>query len=323
LPTPSPTTYALADVIRHTGAKRPQIEYWVRKGLIRGEFEHGTGLPRQFVFRNLVEISFAVDLTKLGVRTEAIESMLDRLRYGDVETDVRTKWFVEAISEPAIEYRKPSRKQLREMREMREMREQMQAIDDITPREERCCADLNDDGTLKLLRLLRAYVDEGVSVVEARKALMAVAREHLRDHRRWDRKREEFDKRWRQFKNPKSRPANAQFFLVATLRSSDDEKQTWLHAALTDFKDKDEVPRDRAAIIVSIRETLERLETATTDSWPATPENRVHKHRSLENEVSARQLVDQAFQEYEKAERIKELRALGKLPPAKEQVHAH
>ena len=317
LPTPSPNTYVLAEVIRHTGAKRPQIEYWVRKGLIRGEFEHGTGLPRQFVFRNLVEISIAVDLTKLGVGTEAIDSMLDGLRYGDVETDVRTAWFVQVTNNPALEYSKPSRK------ELREMREQVQAIDDVTPREERCCADLNDDGTLKLLRLLRAYVDEGVSAVEARKALMGVAREHLRDHRRWDKRREDFHKRWRQFKNPKTRPANAQFFLVATLGSSDDEKQTWLHASLTDFKDKDDIPRDRAAIIVSIRETLERLETATSDSWPATPESRVHKSRSLDSHVSARQLVDQAFQEYEKAERIKELRALGKLPPAREHVHAH
>lgn len=317
MPTPSPNTYVLAEVIRHTGAKRPQIEYWVRKGLIRGEFEHGTGLPRQFVFRNLVEISIAVDLTKLGVGTEAIDSMLDGLRYGDVETDVRTAWFVQVTNNPALEYSKPSRK------ELREMREQVQAIDDVTPREERCCADLNDDGTLKLLRLLRAYVDEGVSAVEARKALMGVAREHLRDHRRWDKRREDFHKRWRQFKNPKTRPANAQFFLVATLGSSDDEKQTWLHASLTDFKDKDDIPRDRAAIIVSIRETLERLETATSDSWPATPESRVHKSRSLDSHVSARQLVDQAFQEYEKAERIKELRALGKLPPAREHVHAH
>jgi hypothetical protein len=87
---------------------------------------------------------------------------------------------------------------------------------------------VNDDGTLKLLRLLRAYVKEGVSNAEARKGLMVVAGEHLRDCRRWDKERENFQKRWRQFKNPKSRPSN-QFWLVATLRSSEDEKQTWLH----------------------------------------------------------------------------------------------
>jgi DNA-binding transcriptional MerR regulator len=315
LPTPSPTTYPLADVIRLTGAKRPQIEYWVRKGLIRGEFEHGTGLPRQFVFRNLVEIATAVDLTRLGLSTEAIDSLLDKLRYGDVETDVRTQWFVEATSRPAIEYRKPSRK------EMRDVRERMQAEDDVTPREERCCAELNDDGTLKLLRLLRAYVNEGVSDVEARKGLMAVAREHLRDHRRWDKEREGFHKRWRQFKNPKTRPSNAQFWLVTTLHSSDDEKQTWLHGTLTDFKDPGDVPRERAAVIVPVRQILERLEKATHDSWPATAEKRVHPYTSPESAISARQLVDQAFKEYEKAERVRELRALGQLPPPREHHH--
>ena len=315
--TPSPTTYALADVIRLTGAKRPQIEYWVRKSLIRGEFEHGTGLPRQFVFRNLVEISIAVELTRLGLKTESIHSLLDSLRYGDVETDVRTDWFVRATSHPAVQYPKPSRK------EVREMREQMQAIDDVTPREEQCCAELNDDGTLKLLRLLRAYVNEGVSDAEARKGLMAVAREHLREHRRWDREREDLQKRWRQFKNPKTRPASAQFWLAATLHHSEDEKQTWLRSTLTDFKDPTDVPRERAAVVVPVRPLLDRLEMATNDSWPATAEKRVHHYRGPESTISPRQLVDQAFAEYEKAEKVRELRALGKLPPAKEHDHAH
>jgi DNA-binding transcriptional MerR regulator len=317
LPSLSPSTYALADVIRLTGAKRPQIEYWVRKGLIRGEFEQGTGLPRQFVFRNLVEISTAVDLTRLGISTESISSLLDSLRYGDVETDVRTVWFVEATKQPRVKYQKPSRKA------EREIRERMQAYDDVTPREEWCCAELNDDGTLKLLRLLRAYFNEGVSDAEARKGLMAVAREHLREHRRWEREHEGLHKRWRQFKNPKTRPANAQFWLVATLHSSEDEKQTWLHSKLTDFKDDDDVPRRRAAVVVPIRQTLERLEKATKDSWPATPEKRVLQCPGPESTITARQLVDQAFKEYDKAERVKELRALGQLPPRKEHDHAH
>ena len=317
MPTPSPTTYVLADVTRLTGAKRPQIEYWVRKGLIRGEFEHGTGLPRQFVFRNLVEVSIAVELTTLGVSTEAIDSMLDQLRYGDVETDVRTQWFAAMTSKPAVELRKPSRK------ERREMEEQFKAVDDVTPREERCCADLNDDGTLKLLRLLRAYVDAGVSGEESRKGLMAVAREHLRQHRQWDKEREAFHKRWRQFKNPKTRPSTAQFWLVATLWSSDDEKTRWLHAKLTDFKNKDDVPQQEPAIVVPVRQTLERLEKATNDNWPATAEKRARQYRSLESAISARQLVDQAFKEYEKTEDIKERRMRGELPPPQEHRHAH
>ena len=317
MPTPNPTPYVLADAIRLTGAKRPQIEYWVRKGLIRGEFEHGTGLPRQFVFRNLVEISVAVELTTLGLNTEAIGSLLDQLRYGDVETDVRTQWFASMTAKPTVKYRRPSRK------ELREMEARSQAIDDLTPREERCCADLNDDGTLKLLRLLRAYVDAGVSHQESRKGLMAVAREHLRQHRKWGKDNEAFHKRWRQFKNPKTRPATAQFWLVATIWSSDDEKTRWLHATLTDFKNKDDVPQQECAIVVPVRQALERLERATNDSWPATAEKRVFRCESPEGAISARQLVDQAFKEYEKTEDIKERRARGELPPPREHRHAH
>lgn len=313
MPTPSPTTYALADVMRHTGAKRPQIEYWVRKGLIRGEFEHGTGLPRQFVFRNLVEIATAVHLTKLGLNTEGISSLLNSLRYGDVEADVRTAWFVESTSRPAIGHREPTQE------EERELNERMKALDEITPREEHCCADLNDDGTLKLLRLLRSYTDEGVSDAAARKALLAVAREHIADGRRWEKENDAFHKRWRQFKNPKTRPASAQFFLVATLHSSEDERDIWSRANLTDFKDPDDVPRDYAAIVVPMRQILERLEKATDDSWPATAEREVYRMPGIQ--PTAKQLVDQAFKEYEKTERIKELRALGKLPPAKEHHH--
>src|SRR5204862_3463289 len=75
-------------------------------------------------------------------------------------------------------------------------------------------------------------------------------RRHTRSLRDWSSdvcSSDLFHKRWRQFKNRQTRPANAQFFLVATLRSSDDQKETSLHATLTDFKDKDDVPRDHAA----------------------------------------------------------------------------
>jgi DNA-binding transcriptional MerR regulator len=311
----SPRTYLLAEVMGLTGAKRPQIEYWVRKGLIRGEFEQGTGLPRQFVFRNLVEIAIAVELTELGVSTEAISSILDKLRYGDVETDVRTPWFVEMTRRPAIEPPKMSRKDLREARAA------LKASMDATPLEERCCAELNDDGTLKLLKLLRAYIDAGVRVAQARKALMAVAKEHIQDHERWARENEAFHRRWRQFKNPRTRPQSAPFWLLARRWSSEDGKSRWLHSTLTDFHDKDDSLRDGAVIAVSLRPVLERLERATNDSWPATPEKRVF--RSPEPAVSARRLVNQAFHEYERTEEINARRALQQAQePIKERVHA-
>jgi len=40
--------------------------------------------------------------------------------------------FVEATSKPGVVYRNPSRK------EQRELRERLEAIDDVTPREEHC-----------------------------------------------------------------------------------------------------------------------------------------------------------------------------------------
>lgn len=145
LPTPTPTIYALADVMRLTGAKRPQIEYWVRKALISGEFEHGTGLPRQFVFRNLVEASLAIELTVIGVSTDVARSMLSELRSGDIETDVRTHAFVGSTKPRTIKGPPKFTK-----KQQREMDEAYKVYDENTPREEMCCADLNDDGTLKL-----------------------------------------------------------------------------------------------------------------------------------------------------------------------------
>jgi hypothetical protein len=162
---------------------------------------------------------------------------------------------------------------------------------------------VNDDGTLKLLRLLRAYVKEGVSNAEARKGLMVVAGEHLRRLPPLGQRARELSKALATVQEPKSRPSN-QFWLVATLRSSEDEKQTWLHSTLTDFKDGSDAPRDRAAVVVPVRQILERLEMATNDSWPATSERRVKHYPGPESALSARQLVDQAFKEYEKARGI-------------------
>src|SRR6185436_4770779 len=109
------TLYTLADVIRLTGAKRPQIEYWVRKHIIRGEFESatGTGLPRQFVFRNLVEVSVALELSALGINTAITDRMIDQLRYGDVDTDVRTPWFDQMVPRQSKRPRQLSRAELR------------------------------------------------------------------------------------------------------------------------------------------------------------------------------------------------------------------
>jgi hypothetical protein len=297
--------------MRLTGAKRPQVEYWVRKGLIAGEFEHGTGLPRQFVFRNLVETAIAIELTIIGVSTDIASSMLSELRSGDIETDVRTHAFVGSTKPRIIKGpAKFSKKQ------QAELDAAYREHEENTPREEMRCADLNDDGTLKLLRLLRSYVEEGVSDAAARKALTAVAEEHNRDLKTWHKEREDFLRRWRQFKQPDTRPRKAQFWLIGNAMSEDEGR--WFRTKLTDFKDDNNYPNG-AAIAIPLRGFLERLEEVTKDYWRATPEDKVFKMPP--GIVPARQLVDQAFKEYEKAERIKELRALGKLPPPREHRH--
>ena len=155
---------------------------------------------------------------------------------------------------------------------------------------------VNDDGTLKLLRLLRAYVKEGVSNAEARKGLMVVAGEHLRRLPPLGQRARELSKALATVQEPKSRPSN-QFWLVATLRSSEDEKQTWLHTTQglrahslhdsSSTRPSRNMRRPRGTGN-PVRQILERLEMATNDSWPATSERRVKHYPGPESALSAR-----------------------------------
>jgi hypothetical protein len=297
-----PKVYSLADVMRLTGAKRPQIEYWVRKHVVRGEFESGTGLPRQFVFRNLVEVSIAVQLTTLGINTETAYAIINQLRYGDVESDIRTPWFAEAVPGGPRRQRRLSREEARRQYK----RWQKQADADPTPREDRCCAELNDDGTLKLLKLLRAYVDAGVSDEEIRKGLLGVAREHVREHREWQKDNEALHRRWRAFKNPVTRPKTGDFWIVCDALEQSEERGLWRRVRLTHNREKDRETASLgdAAIIIAVRSTLQRLEKSTGDSWRATTEK--HIYRPDEFMPTPRDLVAQAFREYEKTEERRE-----------------
>ena len=289
--------YTLADVMRLTGAKRPQIEYWVRKSIIRGEFDDGgTGLPRQFIFRNLVEVAVALDLNLLGVNTDVMGSVMNTLRYGDVETDVRTPWFVEATRPrplPRLSHAKKRRLRAAEAKAL--------AAATSTPLEDRCCAELNDDGTLKLLKLLRAYVDAGVSEAEKKRGLLAVAREHQREHQQWEQEYDDLHGRWRAFKNPATRPSTSGFWLVCEAPEPDDEDQQGLRrVSLIDESHKPTAAIfGRSIIMVKLRSMLERLEAATGDHWRATAEKKVFK--SHEPAVDVRDLVANAFREYERA----------------------
>ena len=288
--------YSLSDVMRLTGAKRPQVEYWVRKAIICGEFEGGTGLPRQFVFRNLVEATIALELAALGVNTETADRVASQLRYGDVDADIRTPAFVGNSA--------PHR---RRMPLSKRQQNAAWGLDDNdpTPLEDRCCAELNDDGTLKLLKLLRAYVDAGVSDAEIRKGLLAVAREHNREHRRWVQDSAALDRRWRAFKKPSTRPRTGDFWIVCEAPEHSDGAERWLNLCLTDNREKDrhEILAN-AVIIISLRTILEKLEKATDDRWRATPEEQVY--RPAEAVMPPSILVAKAFREYEKTEERRE-----------------
>ncbi len=74
MPGPTDTAYTLQDVIRLTGAKRSQVENWVRSGwlLPEGRVSSGTGENRLYSFRNLVDVAIAVRLSRFRIALRAL-----------------------------------------------------------------------------------------------------------------------------------------------------------------------------------------------------------------------------------------------------------
>ena len=259
-------------------------------------------------------MSIALQLTTLRINTETAYVIINQLRYGDVESDIRTPWFAEAVPGRPRRQRRLSREEARRQYK----RWQKQADADPTPREGRCCAELNDDGTLKLLKLLRAYVEAGVSDEEIKRGLLGVAREHVRQHREWQKDYEALHRRWRAFKNPATRPKTGDFLIVCDALEQSEERRLWRRVRLTDNREKDRETASLgdAAIVVAVRSTLQQLEKSTGDSWRATPEK--HVYRPDEFMPTPRDLVAQAFREYDKSEERKQ-QALTIAPVNKEQ----
>ncbi len=75
-------TFQLGDVCALTGAKRSQVEYWVRKGVIVPDLVEadGAGKYRAFSLLNLVEFALAVRLNRLGTPVNLIASAVLRFR---------------------------------------------------------------------------------------------------------------------------------------------------------------------------------------------------------------------------------------------------
>lgn len=66
-------SYSMSDAIRLTGAKRSQIENWVRSGwLVPKTAVGGTGNPREFSFANVVDISVGVRLSRFHIPFPAL-----------------------------------------------------------------------------------------------------------------------------------------------------------------------------------------------------------------------------------------------------------
>jgi DNA-binding transcriptional MerR regulator len=75
-------TFQLGDVCALTGAKRSQVEYWVRKGVIVPDVvaADGAGKYRAFSLLNLVDFALAVRLNRLSIPVKLIASAVLRFR---------------------------------------------------------------------------------------------------------------------------------------------------------------------------------------------------------------------------------------------------
>jgi hypothetical protein len=100
-----------------------------------------------------------------------------------------------------------------------------------------------------------------------------------------------------------------------------EERGLWRRVRLTDNREKDRKAASLgdAAIIVAVRSTLQQLENSTGDSWRATTEK--HTYRPDEFVPTPRDLVAQAFREYEKTEERRP-QVLTVAPVNKEQADA-
>ncbi len=74
--------FTAQEVIAFTGITYRRLDYWVRQGIIKasGRQKVGRGSPRLFVFRDIVEIRVALQLTEKGLRISALRECLKSIR---------------------------------------------------------------------------------------------------------------------------------------------------------------------------------------------------------------------------------------------------
>jgi len=74
--------FTAQEVIACTGITYRRLDYWIRQGIIqasgRGKVRRGS--PRLFVFRDIVEIRVALQLTEKGLKISALRKCLQSIR---------------------------------------------------------------------------------------------------------------------------------------------------------------------------------------------------------------------------------------------------
>jgi len=76
-----PATFNLTDLCDWTSATPPQIEYWVRLGIVVPlDAGRGRGSPRVFSLTNVIECALARELTSAGLAVKQLQTVMGQLR---------------------------------------------------------------------------------------------------------------------------------------------------------------------------------------------------------------------------------------------------
>ena len=81
--------YTSQEVVKLTGVKYRQLDYWVKLKMVRpsGRDSHRRGVPRLFTFSDMIELRVIKGLLSHGLRPSVIQGCLQALRKDLVTTD--------------------------------------------------------------------------------------------------------------------------------------------------------------------------------------------------------------------------------------------
>lgn len=92
-------TYTGTQAARIVGITYRQIDYWARTDLVRPQFNDGlgSGTPRRYTYRNLLELRLVKTLVEAGIRLETVRDVFGYLR-SHLDVDITTAHLVIAGS---------------------------------------------------------------------------------------------------------------------------------------------------------------------------------------------------------------------------------